>query len=48
MRENLGRAQAEDGIDRRKVLRHHPDKKAAGASGTNDDAFFKCIQKGTA
>ncbi|WVR07936.1 hypothetical protein IAU60_004979 [Kwoniella sp. DSM 27419] len=29
---------------RRKVLRHHPDKKAA-QSGANDDAFFKCIQK---
>ncbi|ORY34571.1 DnaJ domain-containing protein [Naematelia encephala] len=29
---------------RRKVLRHHPDKKAA-TSGANDDAFFKCIQK---
>ncbi|KAI9638706.1 zuotin [Dioszegia hungarica] len=28
---------------RRKVLRHHPDKKAA--SGSNDDGFFKCIQK---
>lgn len=27
------------------MLRHHPDKKA-GQSGTNDDAFFKCIQKG--
>lgn len=32
-------------VDRRKVLRHHPDKKAA-VSGTSDDAFFKCIQKG--
>lgn len=34
--------------DRKKVLKHHPDKKAgaAGATGeTNDDAFFKCIQK---
>ncbi|CAD6587396.1 MAG: hypothetical protein TREMPRED_004748, partial [Tremellales sp. Tagirdzhanova-0007] len=31
---------------RRKVLRHHPDKKAgASGGGTNDDAFFKCIQK---
>ncbi|KAJ7677349.1 hypothetical protein B0H17DRAFT_1079484 [Mycena rosella] len=38
---------------RKKVLRHHPDKKAsdttAAALGlnmnTNDDAFFKCIQK---
>lgn len=28
-------------------MRHHPDKKAgASGSGTNDDAFFKCIQKG--
>lgn len=36
-------------IDRRKVLRHHPDKKAGSKTiahvGTNDDAFFKCIQK---
>lgn len=31
---------------RKKVLRHHPDKKAAvGAS--EDDSFFKCIQKAT-
>ncbi|KAL1303982.1 hypothetical protein AAFC00_000427 [Neodothiora populina] len=31
---------------RRKVLKHHPDKKAA--SGANeDDGFFKCIQKAT-
>jgi len=32
---------------RKKVLKHHPDKKA-GVSvthSTNDDAFFKCIQK---
>jgi DnaJ homolog subfamily C member 2 len=29
---------------RRKVLRHHPDKKAKSGE-TNDDAFFKCIQK---
>ncbi|WWC73841.1 uncharacterized protein I206_107813 [Kwoniella pini CBS 10737] len=29
---------------RRKVLRHHPDKKAA-QHGANDDSFFKCIQK---
>ncbi|KAI0231528.1 Zuotin [Massospora cicadina] len=28
----------------KKVLRHHPDKKAASGN-TNDDAFFKCIQK---
>ncbi|KIR36654.1 zuotin [Cryptococcus deuterogattii 99/473] len=31
---------------RRKVLRHHPDKKASQTGhGTNDDSFFKCIQK---
>ena len=29
---------------RRKVLKHHPDKKAA-KGGTEDDQFFKCIQK---
>ncbi|CAB4476753.1 uncharacterized protein OCT59_016910 [Rhizophagus irregularis] len=29
---------------RRKVLKHHPDKKASSGD-TNDDAFFKCIQK---
>lgn len=29
---------------RRKVLRHHPDKKA-GSGETNDDSFFKCIAK---
>ncbi|KAG0228466.1 hypothetical protein BGW42_002212 [Actinomortierella wolfii] len=29
---------------RKKVLKHHPDKKAAHG-GLNDDAFFKCIQK---
>jgi DnaJ family protein C protein 2 len=44
-------------VDRKKVLRHHPDKKAADKAetgvasalglniNTNDDAFFKCIQK---
>ncbi len=32
-------------VDRRKVLRHHPDKKALSGF-TNDDNFFKCIQKG--
>lgn len=37
---------AADPVDRRKVLRHHPDKKAGGGGGANDDAFFKCIQKG--
>ncbi|KAJ1667939.1 Zuotin [Coemansia sp. RSA 1813] len=29
---------------RKKVLRHHPDKKAAQGH-MNDDGFFKCIQK---
>ena len=34
---------------RKKVLRHHPDKKAAASHGSSegDDAFFKCIQKAT-
>jgi DnaJ family protein C protein 2 len=34
-------------IDRKKVLKHHPDKKAgiSVTHSTNDDAFFKCIQK---
>lgn len=32
-------------IDRKKVLKHHPDKKAGQSHTTNDDAFFKCIQK---
>ncbi|GAM88096.1 hypothetical protein ANO11243_061270 [Dothideomycetidae sp. 11243] len=31
---------------RKKVLKHHPDKKAA-AGRTEDDSFFKCIQKAT-
>jgi len=45
--------------DRKKVLKHHPDKKAGSTTpavnnslylagvnqNTNDDAFFKCIQK---
>lgn len=31
---------------RKKTLRHHPDKRAA-AGGTEDDSFFKCIQKAT-
>lgn len=43
--------------DRKKVLKHHPDKKVTSATpptnsllqfsgiNTNDDAFFKCIQK---
>ncbi|KAG1752096.1 hypothetical protein EDB19DRAFT_1089992 [Suillus lakei] len=30
---------------RKKVLKHHPDKKAGASHTTNDDAFFKCIQK---
>lgn len=29
---------------RKKVLKHHPDKKAAAGS-TEEDSFFKCIQK---
>jgi DnaJ homolog subfamily C member 2 len=45
-------------VDRKKVLKHHPDKKAGSTTTetvsdylgithqkTNDDAFFKCIQK---
>ena len=34
---------------RKKVLKHHPDKKAAASHGSSegDDAFFKCIQKAT-
>jgi len=31
---------------RKKVLKHHPDKKAA-AGKAQDDQFFKCIQKAT-
>ncbi|KAJ3477604.1 hypothetical protein NLG97_g8794 [Lecanicillium saksenae] len=31
---------------RKKVLKHHPDKKAASGK-TEDDQFFKCIQKAT-
>ncbi|KAL2038750.1 hypothetical protein N7G274_008508 [Stereocaulon virgatum] len=31
---------------RKKDLRHHPDKKAAAGS-SEDDSFFKCIQKAT-
>jgi DnaJ homolog subfamily C member 2 len=31
---------------RKKVLKHHPDKKQA-SGGAADDAFFKCIQKAT-
>ncbi|KAJ3124247.1 hypothetical protein HK098_001309 [Nowakowskiella sp. JEL0407] len=30
---------------RRKVLKHHPDKKRAKAGKSNDDSFFKCVQK---
>jgi len=26
-------------------LKHHPDKKAGAVGDSNDDAFFKCIQK---
>lgn len=32
--------------NRKKVLKHHPDKRAA-IGGTEDDSFFKCIQKAT-
>ncbi|KAG8958841.1 hypothetical protein FRC03_008751, partial [Tulasnella sp. 419] len=32
---------------RKKVLKHHPDKKAGLAGDSNDDAFFKCIAKAT-
>lgn len=33
-------------LDRKKVLKHHPDKKAAENPDDDDiDAFFKCIQK---
>ncbi|KAL1977793.1 hypothetical protein VTN31DRAFT_652 [Thermomyces dupontii] len=32
---------------RKKVLRHHPDKKAATGQGDENDNFFKCIQKAT-
>ena len=31
---------------RKKVLKHHPDKRAA-AGGSEDDSFFKCIQRAT-
>ncbi|PNS17210.1 Zuotin [Sphaceloma murrayae] len=31
---------------RKKVLKHHPDKRAA-TGGSEDDSFFKCIQKAT-
>lgn len=30
--------------DRKKVLRHHPDKKASKGN-SNDDSFYKCIGK---
>ncbi|KAI8365973.1 uncharacterized protein BYT42DRAFT_148760 [Radiomyces spectabilis] len=30
---------------KRKVLRHHPDKKAHTEGGIHDDSFFKCISK---
>ena len=30
---------------RKKVLKHHPDKKASQAHDANDDSFFKCIAK---
>lgn len=30
---------------RRKVLKHHPDKKAGASGLTNDDTFYKCITR---
>jgi len=30
---------------RKKVLKHHPDKKAGATGLSNDDSFFKCIAK---
>lgn len=27
------------------MLKHHPDKKSGATGDSNDDAFFKCIQK---
>lgn len=30
---------------RKKVLKHHPDKKAGSSGLTSDDSFFKCIAK---
>ena len=30
---------------RKKVLKHHPDKKAGRGEGDNVDSFFKCIQR---
>ncbi|RVX75466.1 hypothetical protein B0A52_00819 [Exophiala mesophila] len=30
---------------RKKVLKHHPDKKAAAGQGDENDSFFKCIQR---
>ncbi|KAJ6023872.1 hypothetical protein N7540_004669 [Penicillium herquei] len=32
---------------RKKVLRHHPDKKAASGARDENDSFFKCIQIAT-
>ncbi|PKI82448.1 hydroxymethylglutaryl-CoA lyase [Malassezia vespertilionis] len=30
---------------RKKVLKHHPDKKAGATGLSNDDSFFKCVAK---
>lgn len=30
---------------RKKVLKHHPDKKAGASGLANDDSFFKCVAK---
>jgi DnaJ homolog subfamily C member 2 len=32
-------------LDRKKVLKHHPDKKGADRVSESDN-FFKCVQKG--
>lgn len=33
------------GAHRKKVLKHHPDKKSSASHDSNDDSFFKCIAK---
>ncbi|PWA01358.1 hypothetical protein BB558_002555 [Smittium angustum] len=35
-------------LDKAKCLEHHPDKKAALSNSSNDDKYFKCLQKGYA
>ena len=34
-------------VVRKKVLKHHPDKKAQAGGSVDDDGYFKCLQKGT-